>query len=134
MHAALNNTLGNALTIDAARALANQYACAVADHLGQRLISATLFGSAARGDWSHDSDIDVCLIISEMTPSDTDWIIATAYRMGLGERDVILQPVFFDEIKFKEMIDRERSFAQTVQHEGINLLNSSSIGVDNDTA
>ena len=62
------------------RDLAAEYAQRIKAHFGDRLVSICFFGSAARGEASPESDIDV-LIIAEDLPIDYGLRIRETYRL-----------------------------------------------------
>ena len=101
------------------RDLFHQYARRVREHFGERVKTVWLYGSAARGDWTGDSDIDVLVLLDREEADDVEWLVATAYRMGLAERRLLLQPVMLTQAEFDRLAARERRFARDVLREGI---------------
>jgi len=104
-----------------ARDVACRFAAAARRHFGTRLKTARLYGSAARGDWFAESDIDVLVLLDLVRSKDADWLIHRAYELGLRESGLLLQPLFMAESDFDELLKRERLFALEVQREGISL-------------
>lgn len=104
-----------------ARALAELYAREVRAHFGDRVRAIWLYGSAARGDWASDSDIDVLVLLDAVGAKDSEWLVSHAYRMGLLERELLLQPVMLSAGEFQHLSDRERRFAQEVTTQGVLL-------------
>lgn len=51
------------------RALANEYAAALREALGDRLVSVVLYGSVARGEAREISDVDLLVIAEGLPPS-----------------------------------------------------------------
>lgn len=107
--------------LERARGVARQFAADVRLHFGARLKGMRLYGSAARGDWSSESDIDVLVLLDRVRPTDEDWLIHRASELGLRENGLLLQPLFMAESAFAELLARERLFAIEVQREGIDL-------------
>jgi predicted nucleotidyltransferase len=105
--------------LDQVHALAHDFAGHVREHFGQRVRDVWLYGSAARGDWTDDSDIDVLVLLRHEEPGDIKWLVETAYRMGIAERHLLLQPVLLTTEEFDELAARERRFARDVLREGI---------------
>lgn len=105
--------------LDEVRGLFRQYAGLVRKRFGERVTGVWLYGSAARGDWTDESDIDVLVLLSHEETGDMEWLIATAYRIGLAERHLLLQPVMITQKEFDHLVDRERRFARDVLREGI---------------
>ena len=105
--------------LEAAREAFRVYAERVRGHFGRRLVKIFLFGSAARGDWVAESDIDVLILLEQEEESDMTWLVKTAYQTGLVERHLLLQPVMMTKAEFDELVARERRFATDVLQEGI---------------
>ncbi len=103
------------------RRLARTFAQGVREHLGGRCRRVRLFGSAARGDWTDDSDVDVLVLLDEVRVEDRRWLSRCAYDIGLAESGILLQPIPMAERQFDELRSRERRFAQDVEREGIEL-------------
>jgi predicted nucleotidyltransferase len=91
----------------------------VRERFGDRVTAVWLYGSAARGDWTAASDIDVLVLLQEEEPGDMEWLVATAYRVGLAERHLLLQPTMLTQAEFDGLLARERRFARDVLREGI---------------
>ncbi len=105
--------------LEAVRELVREYADEVRAHFGERVRDIRLYGSAARGDWTEDSDIDVLVVLYAEEPGDMEWLVNTAYRMGLCERRLLLQPIMLTAEQFDDLVSRERSFAVDILREGI---------------
>jgi predicted nucleotidyltransferase len=103
------------------RELAQQYATEVRKHFGARLKRVRLFGSAARGDWTQESDIDVLVLLDRVNPEDFDYLIDTAMRMGVLDSGMLIQPIPMTANEFDEMKQRERRLALDIEREGIEL-------------
>lgn len=102
-----------------ARELFHQYARLVRAHFAERVKALWLYGSAARGDWTAESDIDVLVLLDREEAGDVEWLVATAYRIGLAERHLLLQPVMLTQAEFDSLAARERRFACDILREGI---------------
>jgi predicted nucleotidyltransferase len=103
------------------RLLASAFAKRMRAQFGERVGRIRLYGSAARGDWTRDSDVDVLVTLDSVTREDEDRIVSEAFRMGVMSEGILLQPVFMDERRFSELLDRERAFAIEVEQQGIPL-------------
>ncbi len=103
------------------RALARAYADEVRVHFGERARRICLYGSAARGDWTEESDVDVLVLLDVVGMTDRRWLTDRATEVGLFACDILLQPLPLAEAEFNELRDRERLFAQDVEREGIEL-------------
>ena len=104
-----------------ARRIAGEYARQVRSHFGHRLRSIRLFGSAARADWTPASDIDVLVLLDDVTGPDKDWLVQRALAAGVLDSGIVLQPLYMTERDFRELRERERLFALDVEREGIVL-------------
>ena len=103
------------------RAIARRFAQDVREHFGGRTRRIVLFGSGARGDWTEDSDIDVLVLLDELSLADKNWLSRRACQSGLMENDVLLQPIYMPEERFLDLQDRERRLALDIQREGLEL-------------
>lgn len=101
------------------RDLFQEYARLVREHFDSRVTAIWLYGSAARGDWVLGSDIDVLVLLEGEQDHDMEWLVATAYRIGLAERHLLLQPVMLPKAEFDRLLARERRFALDIVREGI---------------
>lgn len=102
-----------------ARKLARDYAGLVREHFGERVRDIWLYGSAARGDWTEASDIDVLVLLHREDAGDMEWLVGTAYRIGLAERHLLLQPVMLTTAEFDLLAAKERRFALDILQEGM---------------
>lgn len=107
--------------LERARDVARAFAADARLHFGARLKAARLYGSAARGDWSAESDIDVLVLLDRVESADEDWLIHRAVELGLRQSGLLLQPLFLAESDFNALLKRERLFALEVRREGIAL-------------
>jgi predicted nucleotidyltransferase len=106
-------------TLDHARALAQAYARQVRERFGNRVREVWLYGSAARGDWTRESDVDVLVLLHREEPGDMEWLVGAACRMGLAATGLLLQPVMLTTAEFDRLAARERRFALDILREGI---------------
>jgi predicted nucleotidyltransferase len=107
--------------LERARVVARNFATDVRLHFGARLKAVRLYGSAARGDWSTESDIDVLVLLDRVKSEDEDWLIHRAFELGLGKSGLLLQPLFMAESDFADLLTHERLFALEVRREGTDL-------------
>lgn len=103
------------------RAVAAEFADAVRASLGARVKGITLYGSAARGDWGPDSDVDLLVLLDHRTPEDADVIARHAVEFGLLGSGLLLQPLILPEAEFDLLRRRERRLALDILREGIPL-------------
>jgi len=107
--------------LERARVVAREFAAEVRSHFGERLKAARLYGSAARGDWTTESDVDLLVLLDRVELADEDWLVSRALKRGLLGSGFMLQPLFMTESNFAELLARERLFALEVQRDGIDL-------------
>lgn len=87
---------------------------------GARLREVRLFGSTARGERHEDSDIDVAVMIDDLTWEERREVHGWPGDILL-ETWVYLSPVVFSTAEFAELLDRERRIALDIRQEGIPL-------------
>ena len=102
----------------------HEYAIGINDILGQNLNQVILYGSYARGDYNNSSDIDVMVLVNDMSDEEIikirEDISSLAFDISL-ENDIIISTV----IKSKDHFDRWVKvvpFYQSVKNEGV-LIN-----------
>ena len=78
------------------------------------------FGSRARGDAEPDSDLDVLLIVNELTPELEDYISECAWEAGFTY-GIILVPVVFTRNEWGNGPERYSLLAEAIKSEGVNL-------------
>lgn len=87
---------------------------------GPRLLGLTLFGSHARGEAGPDSDVDVLVLVDELSGAERRAI----YELG-GEvyvqTMVAIAPLAMTQYEHEEMIRLERLLVQDIEREGVAL-------------
>lgn len=91
------------------------------EKFGSRLVLVKLFGSKARGDFHRESDIDVLVIIKNLSKEDKNWIIDTAYGLLLKYNDINISSRIYSEKTWKYYVSLPLSFTYVVEKEGIKL-------------
>ena len=92
----------------------------LADLLGERMKAVTLFGSRARGDYDHESDIDVAVIVRDLTRELKNRIFEKVAEIELEHLTPISLLVFSEE-EFDRLKRRERRIALDIEREGVRL-------------
>jgi len=79
-----------------------------------------LFGSAARGEWRPDSDIDLCVLtpIADRRPRD---ITVDLRRKLWGVKKLPLDLLTYNQDRFAYQASRDRSFESMIDKEGVVL-------------
>ena len=108
-------TLGNA------RNVAAKFASEIRVEFGPRVRGIRLYGSTARGDWTPESDIDVLILLDQVSDEDSEHIVNRAVALGVLESGLLIQPIFMAESDFDHLRSRERLFAIEVDREGVDL-------------
>ena len=85
---------------------------------GARLLRLVLFGSQARGEATGDSDVDVLVVIDNLTSADGREIDAVVGDI-LTRTDVLLSPLLLSAARFDELRARERRIVAEIDNEGI---------------
>ena len=79
-----------------------------------------LFGSRARGDAEPDSDMDVLVIVDDLTEKDEDYISECAWEAGF-ESGVVVVPVVFSRLEWENGPERYSLLAEAVKSDGVYL-------------
>jgi len=89
------------------------------DHYGIRLKSVILYGSAARGDWNEDSDIDLLVLLDGPVAlgMETRAIVDIVYRMM--QKKEIFRPVHVIPVDVKEYESQSIALYRNARKEGI---------------
>ena len=88
--------------------------------LGGSLVKLSLFGSRARGDFDPDSDVDVAIVVRDLTPELKSRIFTLVADVEL-ESDVPLSTLVLSEERFTQLLTGERRLALDIEREGIPL-------------
>lgn len=86
----------------------------------RRLRRMTLFGSRARGEGDEESDLDVLVVVDDLTPSEAREI---SYLAGdiLTDHDVLVSPLALSQVWFDELRARERRIVAEIDRDGVPL-------------
>lgn len=76
------------------------------------------FGSRVKGNASWESDLDVCIIIKDLTTDLSKQIIDIAWKVGF-QRDVVITPLIFSQEQFESGPLSESSIVKTILREGV---------------
>jgi predicted nucleotidyltransferase len=85
---------------------------------GARLNRLAVFGSHARGQATEDSDVDVLVVIEELTSADAREIDVIVGEI-LTRADVLLSPLLLSAARFDELRARERRLVAEIDRDGI---------------
>jgi uncharacterized protein len=93
---------------------------ALEDLLGPQAFRMVLFGSRARGDYSEESDVDVAILVRELTREMKRRILDKVAEIEL-EHLLPLSVLVWSQDEFDHLIKRERRIALDIENEGIPL-------------
>jgi uncharacterized protein len=102
------------------KAAVSDFCARVRARFGSRVREITLFGSRARGDGDEESDIDVCVVIDELSwqeKGEIDGITAAI----LDAHDVVISPFLLSTEHMDLLRRRERLIAREIASDGIPL-------------
>lgn len=102
----------------ATRTAVEEFSRRVRARFGDRVVKLVLFGSHARGEATEESDVDILVVIDDLTPSDgreIDEIVGDI----LTRMDVVLSPLVLTAARFAELRARERRIAREINRDGI---------------
>lgn len=84
---------------------------------GGRLREVSLFGSVARGEAHEESDVDVFVVVDDVTFDERGWIAEQAGLFWL--RDVCLSPTVMPSTKVALWRAQQRPLTNAIAEEGI---------------
>jgi len=88
--------------------------------LGDKLKKFVLFGSRARGDADEASDIDVAVVVADLTKEIKRKIIDCVVEVELKYL-VPISIIVFSEDEFKRLRELERRIALDIEMEGVEI-------------
>jgi predicted nucleotidyltransferase len=77
-----------------------------------------VFGSRARGEDTPDSDLDIYLVVTELTPALRRWIDEVAWEVGF-ERDRVISTLVTTRRGLEQGPFGAQTIVQTIEREGI---------------
>jgi predicted nucleotidyltransferase len=92
----------------------------LSSRFGGRLQQMRLFGSVARGTAHSGSDVDVCVLIEDLTAPERASIYEQAGELALDLR-VRLAPLALSTAEYRELSSLERMLALDIEREGLAL-------------
>lgn len=90
----------------------------VAALLPDRLVDVRLFGSYARGQAHEDSDIDVFVVLRDLSHREWRQIMDVAGELW-AETGFLLSPTIMDDGTYRVWLRQERALVMDVEREGI---------------
>ncbi len=102
------------------RAALADFVCWVRGRFGGRVRELQLFGSRARGEADAESDVDVLVVIAELTPAERREV-ARKSGDAMTEQSVLLSPFVMSAEYVAELRARERRVVREIDRDGIPL-------------
>ncbi len=98
----------------------DELVAAVRGRFGPRLRELALFGSRARGEGDEDSDLDVLVVVDDLSGSEAR---ALGHLAGdlLTRHDVIVSPFAVSSAHMAQLRARERLIAAEIARDGVPL-------------
>jgi len=79
-----------------------------------------LFGSRARGDADPDSDMDVLVIVNDISPELEDYISECAWEAGF-KHEIVIVPVVYTRDEWENGPELYSLLAEAIRAEGVQL-------------
>jgi hypothetical protein len=99
-----------------------RFGASLRSRFGRRLQEVTLFGSRARGDAREDSDVDVLVVIDELSERERGEVFDLAWSAGIqGDEYVVLAPIPYSTAQAGELRRREKRLMREIAHHGVPL-------------
>ncbi len=107
----------------AVTAVLGRFREALRERYGGRLREITLFGSQARGTTHEDSDVDVLVVIDDLTDAERGDVFDLAYRIDASNEPWVgLMPLAYPTSQAQELRSREKLLFSDIARDGIALL------------
>jgi uncharacterized protein len=102
------------------RDIIQRFATESKDVLHEHLLAEYLFGSYARGTYTPESDIDILLLVDQMTPEIRRQMSGLAVEYSLNY-NIYISPIIKDRQVWRQNQEHNTLFYQNVMYEGISL-------------
>jgi predicted nucleotidyltransferase len=98
-----------------------EYRRLLIEHLGERLISLTLFGSYARGEAGPESDVDVAVVLDRIN-THSDRVLPMELAGGLiVEHGLVITPLVLSVSELEFLHQREDLLAENLDRDGVEI-------------
>lgn len=87
---------------------------------GDRLSDLALFGSHARGEGREDSDVDVLVVVDDLSSSEATEIAHFCGDLA-GTYDAVISPFALSSGRWRELHDRELLIAREIDRDRVSL-------------
>ncbi|HEY1690981.1 MAG TPA: nucleotidyltransferase domain-containing protein [Polyangiaceae bacterium] len=101
----------------------DRFGRALAQRFGARLREVVLYGSHARGTAHEDSDVDVLVVVDDLTFEEADAVARMAYFVDAEEGHAWagLEPLAMSTAHAADLRGRERLLMRDIEREGVRL-------------
>lgn len=96
----------------------NEFTKELRNYLGKKIVCMKLFGSRARGESEPDSDIDIYVLVEQISTDEREKILDITFNINL-RYDVYISPRIITMDIYKNPVFRITPFIQSVEREGI---------------
>jgi predicted nucleotidyltransferase len=95
----------------------------LAKRFGPRLSEVVLFGSWARGEAGDESDVDVLVVVADLTESERRDVLDLAYDVALIRSDepIVLSALALSTSQVASLRARERLLLREIDRQGVRL-------------
>ena len=119
-NADMENQMQNVLLSTEERRVLQILKSALEEMLGERLLKLVLYGSKARGDYDSESDIDIAIIVKNLTRELKHQLLDKIAEIEI-DNIMPLSTLILSEKDFKFLKKRERRIAFDIEREDIPL-------------
>lgn len=118
--------LSTLLTTPEVAAALDRFRELVRSRFGDRLREMTVFGSRARGDAHEDSDVDLLVVVDQLSESERGEVFDLAWSAAMaGEEYVVLAPIPYSTERAAESRRLEKRLMREIDIHGIPLERAS---------
>jgi uncharacterized protein len=96
------------------------YRLALEAEFGARLLAVKVFGSMARGHASEDSDVDVFVLLDQLSFEERRLVLDLGGGIGL-RTGLAIAPAVFSKSEWDELIARERLLPREIERDGVSV-------------
>ena len=102
------------------RAALEEFLSRIRKRLSSQLTLVKLFGSAAKGEGTEESDIDLFIVVKSYSKEVENSILDEAYEVSL-KHDVVITPLVYGEEEVNSPLFQVTPFYKNVMEEGVSL-------------
>ena len=88
--------------------------------LGKSFLKAVLFGSRSRGEGNEESDIDILVLIDDVTLKKKHIVWDAAHDILL-DTEIYISPLVMSKKQFEQLRNHERMIAKEIDRDGVIL-------------